>query len=518
MANVSFTAPGTEFLADQEEIKRRQKMAEMLQAQADNPLQTNRMAGGYVVPISPFEGLAKVLQGGMAGYQRQTAEQKQKQLAQKAVTERQTALAEALKLAQGTPESQYEDSMGIGRTQPAQKGDLAAALQRLASSNDPALQQVGMSGMLQRFVPKESKWQAVERFNEKTGQKEKVLIDLNNPSNIMPLGGQEAAKLTFTDQGGTIQPRNPYTGAPVGDAIQTSMKPGETARLQWDQYQWGNVSPVQRAQLGMEAGRLANQGIETQFNTGRGVGAPIAQNLPPNAPMPQIGGTNFAPTQNLGAPANQPGASPAPQVAPQAPMAPQRPPMAPAPQGAPSAAPGGPMVPPAMSGLMTPKARAQLAAEQAQAQQKAASELPDFEAKAKQTLSVVDQLLKHPGFSDVVGATWRPGMRFVQGSDAAGADALFNQVKGQQFLQAFESLKGGGQITEVEGKKATDAISRMSRSQSEADFREAAKEFMDVVQGGLDRAYQKSGKQVPQRSSGSIGKLDINALLKKYGG
>lgn len=516
MANVSFTAPGTEFLADQEEIKRRQKMAEMLQAQADNPLQTNRMAGGYVVPISPLEGIAKVLQGGMAGYQRQTAEQKQKDLTQKASTERQKALADALRLAQGTPESQYEDSMGIGRTQPAQKPDLAAALQRLAGSSDPALQQVGMSGMLQRFVPKESKWQVSERFNEKTGQKEKVLIDLNNPTNIMPLGGQEAAKLNFVDQGGSIQPRNPYTGAPVGDPIQNTMKPGETARLQWDQYQWGNINPYQRAQLGMEAGRLANQGIETRFNTGQGVGGPITPNLPPNAPMPQIGGTNFAPTQNLGAPANQPGA--APQVAPQAPVAPQRPPMAPAPQGAPVAAPGGTAVPPAMSGVMTPKARAQLAAEQAQAQQKAASELPDYEAKAKQTLSVVDQLLKHPGFSDVVGATWRPGMRFVQGSDAAGADALFNQMKGQQFLQAFESLKGGGQITEVEGKKATDAISRMSRSQSEADFREAAKEFMDVVQGGLDRAYQKAGKQVPQRSSGPIGKPDINALLKKYGG
>lgn len=515
MANVSFTAPGTEFLADQEEIKRRQKMAEILQAQADTPLQTNRMAGGYVVPISPFEGLAKMLQGGMAGYERQTAEQKQKYLTQKASTERQKALADALRLAQGTPESQYEDSMGIGRTQPAQKPDLAAALQRLAGSSDPALQQVGMSGMLQRFVPKEAKWQPTERFNEKTGRAEKVLVNLNDPSQIIPLGGQKAGELHFADNGGTIQGLDKTTGAPVGAPVQKTMSPGETARLDWDKFQWGNASPLQLANLGVDQARLANQGIQTQFDTGRGVGTPMVPRLP-QAQMPQIGGTNFAPTQNLGAPANQPGA--APQVAPQAPVAPQRPPMAPAPQGAPVAAPGGTAVPPAMSGVMTPKARAQLAAEQAQAQQKAASELPDYEAKAKQTLSVVDQLLKHPGFSDVVGATWRPGMRFVQGSDAAGADALFNQMKGQQFLQAFESLKGGGQITEVEGKKATDAISRMSRSQSEADFREAAKEFMDVVQGGLDRAYQKAGKQVPQRSSGPIGKPDINALLKKYGG
>lgn len=352
MANVSFTAPGTEFLADQEEIKRRQKMAEILQAQADTPLQTNRMAGGYVVPISPFEGLAKMLQGGMAGYERQTAEQKQKYLTQKASTERQKALADALRLAQGTPESQYEDSMGIGRTQPAQKPDLAAALQRLAGSSDPALQQVGMSGMLQRFVPKEAKWQPTERFNEKTGRAEKVLVNLNDPSQIIPLGGQKAGELHFADNGGTIQGLDKTTGAPVGAPVQKTMSPGETARLDWDKFQWGNASPLQLANLGVDQARLANQGIQTQFDTGRGVGTPMVPRLP-QAQMPQIGGTNFAPTQNLGAPANQP----APQVAHQVPVAPQRPPMAPAPQGAPVAAPGGPAGNPALS----PKAQQELA-------------------------------------------------------------------------------------------------------------------------------------------------------------
>ncbi len=39
-------------------------------------------------------------------------------------------------------------------------------------------------------------------------------------------------------------------------------------------------------------------------------------------------------------------------------------------------------------------------------------------------------------------------------------NAMLDQVQGGAFLQAFESLKGGGQITQIEGEKATQAIVR----------------------------------------------------------
>jgi len=43
-------------------IARRQRIAEMLMAQGAEPLDTNQVAGGYVVPISPLAGIAKVAQ------------------------------------------------------------------------------------------------------------------------------------------------------------------------------------------------------------------------------------------------------------------------------------------------------------------------------------------------------------------------------------------------------------------------------------------------------------------------
>ena len=74
-------------------------------------------------------------------------------------------------------------------------------------------------------------------------------------------------------------------------------------------------------------------------------------------------------------------------------------------------------------------------------------------------------------------------------------DVRLDQLKGQQFLQAFESLKGGGAITEIEGKKATDAIARMDAASSEAEFTKAAREFQSVIRQGVARAKNAQGVQ-----------------------
>ena len=82
----------------------------------------------------------------------------------------------------------------------------------------------------------------------------------------------------------------------------------------------------------------------------------------------------------------------------------------------------------------------------------------------------IDGLANHPGLSSAVGMRV-PGWSYVPGTEAANFASRLDQLQGQAFLQAFESLKGGGQITEVEGKKATDAIARLSQNQSEAAFK-----------------------------------------------
>lgn len=129
----------------------------------------------------------------------------------------------------------------------------------------------------------------------------------------------------------------------------------------------------------------------------------------------------------------------------------------------------------------------------------AQSDLPGVQAEAQQTIGLVNKLLEHPGLPDAVGLKGKGGIPTAVGlppvpaTNAADFMALKDQLVGKQFLQAFQSLKGGGQITEVEGKKATDAIARMNTAQSEKAFREAADEFRGVIATGLSRAQGKAG-------------------------
>lgn len=128
--------------------------------------------------------------------------------------------------------------------------------------------------------------------------------------------------------------------------------------------------------------------------------------------------------------------------------------------------------------------------------------LPQVIANAQQSNNLIDQMIgsadgkvkPHPGFSSTVGGTLRPGARLIEGTPEAGFMAILDQIKGGAFLEAFNSLKGGGQITEVEGRKATDAITRMKKSQSEDEFVKAAREYQSVINAGVQRALQKAGK------------------------
>jgi hypothetical protein len=110
----------------------------------------------------------------------------------------------------------------------------------------------------------------------------------------------------------------------------------------------------------------------------------------------------------------------------------------------------------------------------------------------------------HAGFESVVGLGF-PGMRFVPGSQSADFDKKFKQVLGKAFLKAFNDLRGGGSITEIEGVKATEAITRLSRFSSEVEFIRAARELEAILAKGEQRALERrariEGKPAPRVST-----------------
>ena len=133
----------------------------------------------------------------------------------------------------------------------------------------------------------------------------------------------------------------------------------------------------------------------------------------------------------------------------------------------------------------------------------AVSDLPRVADNAAQALDVIQQIRNHPGKQYGTGAIggYLPA---VPGTAQAGFVDLVDQAKGKTFLEAFNSLKGGGQITEAEGKKATDALARLNRARRQEDFDKALSDLEAVIQAGAVRAY-RSARQAPQPITPSPG-------------
>jgi hypothetical protein len=188
---------------------------------------------------------------------------------------------------------------------------------------------------------------------------------------------------------------------------------------------------------------------------------------------------------------------------------------------------------------LDPTVQAKLAAAKAagtttgKTQAAAAIALPNAIATSESLLSKIDAMVgtpavkdksgkvinagtaPHPGFTGAVGmgrlqTLGIPGVeQLIPGTPAADFKARFDEIMGGAFLEAFETLKGGGAITETEGKKATAAKTRMSLAQSEKEFLAAANEYKAIVKTGIERARKKAG----EAPSGGI---DYDALVNKY--
>ncbi|MEP0150012.1 hypothetical protein [Roseibium sp.] len=116
---------------------------------------------------------------------------------------------------------------------------------------------------------------------------------------------------------------------------------------------------------------------------------------------------------------------------------------------------------------------------------------------ADRMLGVIDDVLNDPNRGAGTGAS--SIFNVIPATGGYDFNQKVKQLQGQAFLQAFESLKGGGQITEVEGMKAEQAIARLNTAQSEPAFEQALMDLKEVVQAGKQRAMQRAGGVQAQR-------------------
>lgn len=123
---------------------------------------------------------------------------------------------------------------------------------------------------------------------------------------------------------------------------------------------------------------------------------------------------------------------------------------------------------------------------------KAAIDLPTQIANAETALSVIDDFLANPKSES------RYGLRGVLPplpGEEAGAQAFIDQIGGSAFLEAYEGLKGGGQIANAEGAKATQAKTRLTNQwQDWPSAKKAAEELRKSIADRVLRAKARAGQ------------------------
>ena len=306
------------YSAESEAIARKLRMAELLNQQAITPMEMPQQAG---VQASPISGLAKLLQGYLAGQSKNTAEEEAKALSEKFRRQGQSEASTFLEALQGTPAQaaipasvvqnatgadtadnpnlEITGGQGLAPQVPGQAAvgpDMRKALAvALGAQANPTIQAAGGALLTNMMKPAES---AFARINPKDYTKESVRA-------FMASGGKDMSlldpleKLTTTDTNGVIQGRNPYTFEPVGPAISKEIDPATVARLKQEREisdrSFGQLSANQRAQLANDAARIGISAQELFYNTGiqagggamgGGVAPPMAQqsNVPTSAP------------------------------------------------------------------------------------------------------------------------------------------------------------------------------------------------------------------------------------------
>lgn len=151
---------------------------------------------------------------------------------------------------------------------------------------------------------------------------------------------------------------------------------------------------------------------------------------------------------------------------------------------------------------------------QGEAQGKAVVALPVVLNTAQQSIDLVDEMIKHPGRETATGLSGTLDPRnYLGGTDAKNFQIRAKQIEGRTFLSAFDQLRGAGAITEAEGGKATAAMARLDRSQSDTEYLAALKELKGILAKGMEIARQKAGQ-----GGQSVPAAQPNAALKaKYG-
>jgi hypothetical protein len=470
----SFTLPSP-YQAEMAKIADQQRMAEMLQAQSQAPIERYSYKG-IEARTPATAGLAKLLQGFGGAYFQGQAREQEKALGEKYRADQSadfTNLAKMLSAPAVAGSAAVPETLAAPPTfavddegQPMPGISAAPAVPAVAARRagqiDPE--------MIGQFKTQEAQQMAMAQLLAQIGPKAPIKLSagesLINPTTFAPVytapekqefgttphyetkDGKTYA--VYSDKSGNRKmveaaPQNQFTTGTVDAALKRDM----------DMYQFGNLSADQRASLGI---RLTQAGVDVaKLNFDTGLGPARQPALPVNAPAPNFG-VQTPPAVIPGQPVGQPvpsAVAPTMQRSARIGMAPARPAQPAAPAFAPNATtPSGQPVTEAkpLIDTVTPKERQVLMVAQPQQNVAAQSALQNME----RLINVATELKDHPGLNSIVGKGNQYSI-FDMTDNATNARALQSTLVKQSAVNALQAMrdasKTGGAVGAVSEKE-----------------------------------------------------------------
>lgn len=130
-----------------------------------------------------------------------------------------------------------------------------------------------------------------------------------------------------------------------------------------------------------------------------------------------------------------------------------------------------------------------------------AAQLPQTLASGQRIIDGIDALLKDPGLDRITGPVGSHIPYWFNG-DANRAKSQLDMVLGGTFLQAYNDLRGAGQISNAEGQSAKEAYNRLQRTDmNDADYKQALLEFRQELVKLLNIAQARAAGQLAPLSA-----------------
>lgn len=493
---------------EQMALSRQQQLIDMLRKEGNTPIE-QQMVSGHVVKISPWQGLAKMLQAGVGGYLQKKSDDESQDVSSRM----NSRIADLLRDPQEAPQN---GQLGSGTYGVLPTADGVPAIPAQVSKPNPFNMAALLRGQAIGSIGGDQASAAYWDDAKKTSEMKNMAAMGQDPMLMGRLGTAAARKAGMFE----MQPGTTSIDMATGQE-RFNPKVGEGISLNN-----GVAAPIQgyaAANAGIQGAQTAAQEqakAETDMITVNGVNGPVlmprsqaiaaSRGAPaPAQPQPQ------APAQP-GAPANQgfpagtqlpaptPGVQSRREILNQEQAAIQARPDSDPRKAADLAAIGReikalpadrpqvgiPLQSEAQREVEVGGAKVKNAVDEALAKALPQERRDKQEAIAKgeSALTLIDKALSHPGIKVATGLQGTIDPRnYIPGTNAKDFQVVMDQLGGQTFLQAMQSLRGTGQITEIEGKKASDAIARLNRSQSTGEFQAALKDFKAIVSKGIGR-------------------------------